>query len=106
MDEVTALLEVLGPDLERGAISADFLKNRRLRRLRLPREQSLSDLTSREVVRFGRNEAVALFGPHGERKQWRKGREQAISAQLIERLHRDCGIEVIDIPTADQLQRA
>lgn len=141
-DEVTALLEVLGPDLERGAVSSNFLKNRRLRRLRLPREQSLSDLTSREAVRFGitseigsivpygcpqawaaalraagspgvvywarfdpaRNEAVALFGPQGERKQWKKGREQAISTHLIERLHRDCGIEVIDVPTADQLE--
>lgn len=51
-----------------------------------------------------RAESVALFGPHGERKQRRKGREQAISPRLIEHLQRECGIEVIDIPTADQLE--
>jgi hypothetical protein len=140
-DEVTALLEVLGPDLESGAVSSEHLQRRCLRKLRLPREQSLSDLTSREAVRFGmtaeistivpyerpqawaarlraggspgvvywarhdpsRREAVALFGLHGERRSWKKGREQAISARLIERLHRECGIEVIDVPTSDQL---
>lgn len=141
-DEITALLEVLGPDLESGAVSSDLLKNRRLRKLYLAREQSLSDLTSREAVRFGitseigtivpygcpqawaaklraegspgvvywarydpaRNETVALFGLHGERRAWKKGREQAISNKLIERLHMECGIEVIDVPSADQLQ--
>ncbi len=140
-DEISALLEVLGPDLERGAISSDFLKNRRLRKVRLASEQILADLTAREAVRFGitaeigtivpyaypqawaarlravgspglvswarhdpvRRETVALFGAHGERKSWRRGREQAISIRLIERLHRECGIEVIDVPRSDEL---
>ncbi|HSN85515.1 MAG TPA: hypothetical protein VL025_02105 [Thermoanaerobaculia bacterium] len=48
-------------------------------------------------------EAVALFGPHGERKKGRKGREQTISTQLIERLHQECGIEVIDVPRSEEL---
>jgi hypothetical protein len=141
-DEMTALLEVFGPDLESGAISSDFLKKRGLRKLHLPREQNLSDLASREAVRFGitseigtivpyerpqawaarlraggssglvywarhdpaRKESVAFFGFHGERRTWKKGREQAISNKLIERLQQECGIEVIDIPSVDQLQ--
>ena len=39
-DEVTALLEVFGPDLESGAISSDFLKKRGLRKLHLPRSRT------------------------------------------------------------------
>ena len=140
-DELSALLEVLGPDLERGAVSSSFLKSRVLRQLRLPGEQRFSDLTSREAVRYGitlevstvvpygcpqawaarlraagssgvlywarhdpsRREVLALFGPHGERKRWRKGREKAISARLVGRLRQECGIEVIDVPRSDQL---
>ncbi|HXU30575.1 MAG TPA: RES family NAD+ phosphorylase [Thermoanaerobaculia bacterium] len=140
-DEISALLEVIGPDLERGAISSDFLKARSLRKLRLPEELDLSDLTSREAVRFGitseigtlvpydlaqkwaaalhsagspglaywprhdpaRKIALALFGPHGERKRWKRGRESSISAELIERLREECGIEVLDVPRSDEL---
>jgi RES domain len=140
-DEIAALLEVLGPDLESGAVSAGFLADRRLRKLRLPVDPALSDLTAREAVHFGitaeigtivpyacpqawaaklraagspglvswarhdpsRREMVALFGAHGERKGWRKGREQAISGPLVERLERECGIEVIDLPRSDEL---
>jgi hypothetical protein len=46
---------------------------------------------------------MALFGPHGERKKWRKGREQTISDELIERLHQECGIEVVDVPRSEEL---
>jgi hypothetical protein len=140
-DEISALLEVIGPHLERGAISTEFLKARSLRKLRLPDELDLADLTSREAVRFGitaeigiivpygcpqawatglratgssgvaywprhdpsRKVAVALFGPHGQRKPWRKGRETAISPEMIKRLHTECGIEVIDVPRSDEL---
>jgi hypothetical protein len=140
-DEISALLEVIGPDLERGAISAELLRARSLRKLHLPEELGLADLTSREAVRFGitaeigtivpygcpqawaavlratgspgvaywprhdpsRTVAVALFGPHGERKRWRKGREAAISPEMITRLHEECGIEVIEMPRSDEL---
>jgi hypothetical protein len=140
-DEISALLEVIGPDLERGAVSAEILKARSLRKLHLPEEMDLADLKSREAVRFGitaeigtivpyscpqawaaglrangspgvaywprhdpsRKVAVALFGPHGERKRWRKGREAAISPEIIQRLYEECGIEVIDVPRSDEL---
>lgn len=140
-DEISALLEVLGPDLESGAISSDLLEARSLRKLRLPGKLDLADLTSREAVRFGitaeigtnvpyerpqawaaalhaagspglaywprhdpaRKIALALFGPHGERKRWKKGREASISRELIERLHEECGIEVLEVPRSDEL---
>jgi len=140
-DEISALLEALGPDLESGAVSSTFLKGRHLRKVRLAGGMVLSDLTAREAVRFGitaeigtivpyqypqawaarlraagspglvswarydpsRRETVALFGPHGERKSWRKGREQSISTRLIERLCKECGIEVIDVPRSDEI---
>ncbi len=140
-DEITALLEVIGPDLERGAISSDFLKARSIRKLRLPEEVDLADLTSRKAVRFGvtleiatllpydlpqawalalrsigapglayqprhdpsRRVSLALFGAHGERKRWKKGREIPIARELIERLHDECGIEVLDVPRLEEL---
>lgn len=141
MNEISALLEVIGPDLERGAISARFLSDRSLRKLRVPEEQELSNLTSRQAVRFGvtteistvvpygcpqawaaklravgsegvvywarhdpaHGEAVALFAPHGEQKNWKRGREIAISRRLLDRLRRECGVEVIDVPRSDEL---
>ena len=141
-DEISALLEVIGPDLLRGTISSEFLANRSLRQLRLPEEREVADLTSREAVRFGvtaeigtlapyelpqawatalcsfghsgiaywprhdpaREIAVALFGPHGERKRWKKGREVSIARDLIRRLRRECGIEVLDIPRSDEIR--
>ncbi len=51
-----------------------------------------------------RSEALALFGPHGERKTWKRGRERAISGELIRRLRTECGIEVVAPPRSDQLR--
>jgi hypothetical protein len=50
-----------------------------------------------------RKVTVALFGLHGERKKWKRGREAAISPALIKRLHEECGIEVLDVPRAEEL---
>lgn len=142
MDGVSALLEVIGPELEGGAISAAFLQTRRLRKLSVPQEHVLGDLTSRAAGHFGitgeigtvvpydrpqawaaklraaglqgllywlrhdpaRKEGVALFGPHGERKGWRRGREQEISGELLVRLRNECGIEILDVPHSRQLR--
>ncbi|HSU82472.1 MAG TPA: RES family NAD+ phosphorylase [Thermoanaerobaculia bacterium] len=51
-----------------------------------------------------RSEALALFGPHGERKTWKRGRERAVSGELIRRLRTECGIEVVPIPRSNQLR--
>ena len=141
-DPLSALLELIGPEIESGAVSSELLRDRRLRELRVPEETELSDLTSRKASQFGitseigslvpydvpqswaarlralgsggvvywlrhdpsRSEGYALFGPHGERKRWRKGKELAISRDLVERLARECGIEVLPVPRASQLR--
>jgi hypothetical protein len=51
-----------------------------------------------------RSEGIALLGPHGERKDWKRGRERAISRELIERLRVECGIEVEPVPHSRQLR--
>ncbi len=48
--------------------------------------------------------ALALFGRHGERKRWRKGREVSIGPELIRRLREECGIEVLDVPRFDEIR--
>lgn len=141
-DEISALLEVLGTDRIGGVVPAELFEARRIRELRVPRELSLSDLTSRRATRFGitveigpivpyecpqawaarlqqsgslglvywlrhdptGSEGYALFGLHGERRRWKRGRERRISGDLIERLREETGLEVIRIPRASQLR--
>lgn len=141
-DAIAALLEVVGADRLGGIIPREFLEKRRLRELRLPRDHSLSDLTSRKASRFGITaeigtivpyelpqkwaarlrqagsegliyrvrhdpagaEGFALFGPRGERTDWKQGRERSISDLLIRRLSEESGLAVVPIPRADQLR--
>lgn len=141
-DPLAALLELIGPELESGAISADFLRARRLRELRVPEEIGLADLTSRRASGFGvtaeigmvvpyalpqawaarlraasagglrywlrhdpaRSEGYALFGPHGERTRWKKGKERLVSRELIARLAAECSIEVLPVPRSGELR--
>lgn len=122
-------------------MAAEFLQERRLRELRVPREFEGADLTSRRTTGFGitseigtivpydrpqawagalyavgfdglgywlrhdasRGEGWALFGPQGERKSWRRGRELPISRDLVGRLRRECGIEVVRIPKSEEV---
>lgn len=51
-----------------------------------------------------RAEGIALFGPHGERKRWKRGRELRISSDLIDRLREECGIEIVPIPNRNELR--
>jgi hypothetical protein len=51
-----------------------------------------------------RSEGIALFGSHGERKTWKRGRERTVSRELIQRLRMECGIEVEPIPHSRQLR--
>jgi len=140
-DPVAALLEVLGTDRKGGLVSHDFLKERGLRELPVPRELVIADLTSRRAAGFGitaeigtivpydlpqawaaklhesrcdglvywlrhdpsHAEGWALFGPQGERKHWKRGRELLISEDMVRRLRREYGIQIIRIPTAREL---
>jgi hypothetical protein len=51
-----------------------------------------------------RTEGYALFGSHGERTRWKKGKERPISRELIGRLESECWIEVLPVPRSNQLQ--
>lgn len=141
-DELSALLEAVGPDRQGGAISTRFLEDRRLRRLRAPRSRSLADLTSRRASGFGltleihtivpydlprawaaslrkagaegllffvrhdpaAGHGVALFGRQGERTSWRRGRQLRIERSLVERLEKECGISVVEVPRLEELR--
>lgn len=70
LDEISALLEVVGPDRIGGAISAGFLENRRLRCLRVPRERSLADLTSRRAAGFGITLEIQVIVPFELPRAW------------------------------------
>jgi hypothetical protein len=141
-DPLAALLELIGPELESGAVSADFLRERRIRELQVPEEIEVADLTSRKASGFGitaeigtivpyalpqawalrlraagseglvywlrhdpsRAGGYALFGPHGERTRWKKGKEKPISRELIARLAAECSIEVLPVPRSGELR--
>ncbi|MEA2604767.1 MAG: hypothetical protein QOF89_5759 [Acidobacteriota bacterium] len=140
-DPLAALLEVVGADRMGGLVSHDFLRERGLRELPVPRELVIAELTSRKAIGFGitaeigtivpydlpqawaaklresrcdglvywlrhdpsRAEGWALFGPQGERKSWKRGRELPISGEIVRRLRRECRIEVVRIPTSGEL---
>ncbi|HYN23176.1 MAG TPA: RES family NAD+ phosphorylase [Thermoanaerobaculia bacterium] len=51
-----------------------------------------------------RAEGYALFGPHGEPKRWRKGKQHPISSKLIQELEHECSIEVLSVPRSRQLR--
>jgi hypothetical protein len=141
-DPLAALLELIGPELESGAVSEDFLRGRRLRELRAPEKIELADLTTRQASGFGvtaeigsivpyslpqawavrlraagsggliywlrhdpsRGAGYALFGPHGERTRWRRGKESRISHELIARLRSECSIEVLPVPMSSEIR--
>jgi hypothetical protein len=143
-DALSALAEIIGPESERGLVSAEFLRGRRLVRLRVPRETVVSDATSRKAIGFGvtaeigsvvpydcpqawasklraagaegivywlrhdpsRVEGFALFGPHGERRDWpwETDDPKGIPPSLIERLREELGIEVHEMPLSAELR--
>lgn len=141
-DPLAALLEVIGPDRQGGAVLESFLAERRLRRLHVPHPHRLSDLTSRRGTAFGitaeistivpytlpqawaaalhaagfeglvswlrhdpsRQPGYALFGPRGERQDWKRGRARRIGPALLKQLQDECGVEVMAIPRSDQLR--
>jgi hypothetical protein len=140
-DPLAAVLEVVGADRMGGLISHDFIRERGLRELPVPRELVIGDLTSRKAAGYGltaeigtivpydlpqawaeklresrcdglvywlrhdpsRAEGWALFGPQGERKYWKRGRELPISGEIVGRLRRECRIEVVRVPTSGEL---
>lgn len=70
LDEIAALLEVIGPDIEAGAVSESLLSRRRLRRLALPGSRRVADLTDRRARGFGVTAEISTVVPYDLPQQW------------------------------------
>jgi len=53
-----------------------------------------------------RARGVALFGPQGARRSWRRGRARPIDDSLLRRLAAETGLEIARIPAAAELDLA
>lgn len=69
-DPIGALLEVVGPDGDGGAVSARFLADRILHRLHAPAELRVADLTSRRASRFGITAEIGTLVPYDLPQAW------------------------------------
>lgn len=79
-DDLTALLEVIGPDLDGGVVATETLDARRLRTLRLPRATILADATSRRALGFGVTAEIGAIVPYDRTRRW----AQALRAAAFE----------------------
>ncbi|HLE69953.1 MAG TPA: RES family NAD+ phosphorylase [Vicinamibacteria bacterium] len=70
LDEIAALLEVIGPDIEGGAVSENFLSGRGLRRLALPDSRRVADLADRRARGFGVTAEIHTVVPYDLPHQW------------------------------------
>jgi hypothetical protein len=82
-DPLAALLELIGPELESGVVSADFLRERRMRELRLPEEIEVADLTSRKASGFGVTAEIGTIVPYAVPQAWAARLRAAGSAGLL-----------------------
>ena len=69
-DELTALIDVLGPDLAGGVVAAASLDARRLRTLRLPAATVAADATSRRALGFGVTAELGTTLPYDLSRRW------------------------------------
>lgn len=141
-DPLTALLELIGPEMaDGGVVPEGSLANRRLRQLRVPEAKRLADAISRRAAKwvtaeihtivpyelpqlwahawdavgfegvryFVRHDPsrdgfdVALFGAAGERRSWKRGREQVIDSTVQQDLLDRCGVRVVPRPSKHSL---
>ena len=82
-DELSALLEVIGPERMGGGISTLFFDRRRFRRLRLPRPTRLADLTSRRCAGFGITLEIHAVVPYDRTQAWASGFHRAGAGGLL-----------------------
>ncbi len=76
-DDLTALLESVGPEMVGGTFSELFLKDRCLRRLALPRDHRVCDLTDRHAVGFGLTAEIHTIVPYKLPQAWAKALHDA-----------------------------
>lgn len=82
-DELTAVLEVFGPDRSGGMIATEELARRRLYRLRVPRRCSCADLTSRRAAGFGLTLEVHSSTRYDLTRAWAQSLRDAGAAGLL-----------------------
>ena len=69
-DELSALLETIGPERTDGGISTRFFDDRRIRHLHAPRMRALADLTSRRCAGFGITLEIHTVVPYDLPRAW------------------------------------
>ncbi len=82
-DELSALLEAIGPERIGGAISTRFFAQRGIRGLRVPRTTRLADLTSRRCAGFGITLEVHAVVPYHRTRAWALGLRRAGAGGLL-----------------------
>lgn len=70
LDEVAAVLDVVGPDRRGGMVSREFLGRRKLRKLSPPKHLLLADLTSPQAADFGATTEVGTVVPYELPRAW------------------------------------
>jgi len=88
-DALAALMETIGPESQSGTVSEEFLRGRRLVRLHVPQELSLSDSTSRESSRFGMTGEIGTITPYDRPQAWAARLHAAGSAGIVYWLRHD-----------------
>ncbi len=76
-DELTAVLEVFGPDREEGTVTTEELRKRRLFRLQVPERHSLADLTSRRAAGFGMTHEIHSHARNDLTQAWARSLRDA-----------------------------
>ena len=69
-DELTAVLEVLGPDVSDQQVSRSFIDDRQLRKLPLPRAFSVADALHRKASGLGVTREIGTITPYDLPQQW------------------------------------
>ena len=69
-DELTAVLEVLGPEVRNQLVSRSFMDERQLRKLALPRIFPVADTLDRKASRFGVTREIGTMTPYDLPQRW------------------------------------
>jgi hypothetical protein len=88
-DPLAALIEIVGPESSSGLVAADFLRQRRLLRLHVPRRIALADATSRQAGGFGVTLELCTVTPYDCPQAWAAKLRAAGSAGIVYWLRHD-----------------
>lgn len=89
LDEVAALLEVIGPDIVGGMVSDSFLYGRKLWRLALPRSHRVANLTDRRARGFGVTGEIHTVVPYNVPREWSLALRRSRAEGVLYRVRHD-----------------